>query len=467
MNLGSWMRMGSFSLAERIVNILSAVLVFSMLTRGMTQADFGAWTLFMSIFMFLESSRNGMVQASFLRHGSGREEPEYSQIAAAALVMAMAVLAIFAVAAILAAPWVATWTDTPALAWLTFWIPLLGLASLPRNYFAWILQSKSMFKEIMLLRLVQGLTMVVGLVPTLFLPPANFLAYTVRLAVLSALVASLLALWQTRGLFALRIRGSQGWIRVLLRHGRFSMGTMLGSSLYKGSDALLIGGFLGPEAVALYGVASRIADYIEVPIHSLANVLVPRLSQRGRNDPLDAAEMAARATLYTSMPVVLLSLGLFLLGGVFILVLAGETYLAALPILWMLAVFNLMRPLDRYLGILLDAIGRPDANLLKVLVGLATNVTGNVLVLAHTTPRISSGAAPIAALVGIAGVSIVATGCGVLAGDLFVWRSLGRSQVARLVGMVQDIVLGRQDNELSVLARTVKARFSAQPRGNP
>ena len=120
-------------MAERVIGLLSGVVGFSLLARSMSTADFGAWTLFMTLFTLLEMWRNGLVQSGFLRYASGLSGEDLSRLTTAATAIALCVWAAVSVGCLLLAASIATWTQTPQLAALILQVPLETLPIFQRR----------------------------------------------------------------------------------------------------------------------------------------------------------------------------------------------------------------------------------------------------------------------------------------------------------------------------------------------
>jgi O-antigen/teichoic acid export membrane protein len=81
---------------------------------------------------------------------------------------------------------------------------------------------------------------------------------------------------------------------------------------------------------------------------------------------------------------------------------AGPGYGESAPILIVFAFYALLLPTDRFLGVVLDVIDRPDLNMAKVAVMVTANVVGDLIVI------LSGGG-----LVWVAVVSVAMTGIGI------------------------------------------------------
>ena len=64
--------------------------------------------------------------------------------------------------------------------------------------------------------------------------------------------------------------------------------------------------------------------------------------------------------------------------------LSGDGYMEAANVVRIFAVYTALTPLDRFSGIALDVINRPDLNFWKVVIMLSANVVGDIAVLYFT-----------------------------------------------------------------------------------
>ena len=71
-------------------------------------------------------------------------------------------------------------------------------------------------------------------------------------------------------------------MRTLYRFGRYSVGTALGSNLLRSADQFILGLWLGPAAVAFYGVPQKLIEIVEIPLRGLAQTAMPSLSRKAR-----------------------------------------------------------------------------------------------------------------------------------------------------------------------------------------
>jgi PST family polysaccharide transporter len=132
----------------------------------------------------------------------------------------------------------------------------------------------------------------------------------------------------------------------------------LGVFAHRRSDALILGYFFGPVALALYRMAERLMQLvIEFSTRSVAQVALPNFARLQR-DP-GALRAGVITTLKTSSIIGIPALaGLAVVGGTLV-ELIGDHWLPSAPVLQVLCLLGAARTLTLFTGSLLQAIGRP------------------------------------------------------------------------------------------------------------
>jgi len=71
--------------------------------------------------------------------------------------------------------------------------------------------------------------------------------------------------------------------------------------------------------------------------------------------------------------------GCFVFADKLVLLVGGENYRNSAILLQIFCVYSIFLPLDRYLGMALDSINKPQYNFLKMIIMVVVNVVGNFL----------------------------------------------------------------------------------------
>jgi O-antigen/teichoic acid export membrane protein len=199
-------------------------------------------------------------------------------------------------------------------------------------------------------------------------------------------------------------------LSALYRFGRYVAGTNFFSLLFQRLDTLLIGVFLTPAALAVYNVATRLNGLLDLPLNGMSLAQFPLIAKAHADGRpvLGAFNHTVRQLVLVQLP---LSLLLVLAAPWAVVLLAGENYASAAPLLQILAIAGLAKPWGRAFGMTLDAAGRADLNFKMLLFSMVVNLVLNLSLMP---------------LFGVTGAAL-ATGLGivltVLAGQVLLTRS--------------------------------------------
>jgi O-antigen/teichoic acid export membrane protein len=260
------------------------------------------------------------------------------------------------------------------------WYPLLALSNLSWNNAMSLFQAEQHFNRMMWVRLSN-----VGLFLVFLL--LNYL--TVRWGLIPIIIANLAVnfisgLWCTLkkwdGLTFLA-KANRTTEKELVNFGKYSMGTLVSSSLLKSADTFIIGlsPFLGSAGIAMYAIPLKLTDLLGIPLHSFSMTAYPRMSKKC----IDGDKTGARKIFYTYsgavtflfFPVAVLS---FVFAEYLVLILGGKEYADSLELLTLIfrvfTLYVMLLPIDRFTGVLLDSLNRPRYNLYKVIVMTLANI---------------------------------------------------------------------------------------------
>ena len=169
---------------------------------------------------------------------------------------------------------------------------------------------------------------------------------------------------------------------MLSAFGKYSMLTMVTAGLLRSSDQFIIAIWLGPAAVAIYGIPQKLIEAIEIPVRSFASVAVPHatgLWQHQKTNELKAY-FYNQCGLLTAIILPLLLL-FFIFPSAIVNLIGGGKYHESSFLLQIFCIYAALIPIDRYCGVLLDAGNRPKKNTLKVIFMLITNILFDLLAL--------------------------------------------------------------------------------------
>ncbi len=206
-------------------------------------------------------------------------------------------------------------------------------------------------------------------------------------------------------------------IKQFLGYGKFTIGTMLGSSLLRNADTFMIAAFMNTGAVAVYTLAQKIIEVFEVLLRTVASTSLPSLLL-SKNDPkIFSQKLFIRIVALTLLFIPAALLLFFFANNVIHLISGSGDYNLSALILKVFMLYVILLPVDRMIGVALEAANQPHLNLIKMLLLISVNLAGNFIALNYFS-----------SLSGVAAVSSVALSTGIITGFCF----LNKSGVAKL-----------------------------------
>lgn len=169
-------------------------------------------------------------------------------------------------------------------------------------------------------------------------------------------------------------------IRSILKFGKYSTASSLGSSLLRSSDTIILSmaTFLGPEAIAIYAIPLKFVEAVEIPLRSFTATAYPRLSKaltKSKDQFIRLLRNYTFGSVFLLLPVAIM---LAIFPQFFLGLIGGETYSENIEtqtgILYIVCIYILLLPFDRYSGVALFAIDKPDLNFVKITIMLIANL---------------------------------------------------------------------------------------------
>ena len=375
------------SLLSNVSVAFSGLLSFVLLTRQLPKESFGDWVLFITLATFVDLLRFGLTRTAAVRELSGADKLLRKRLLGATFRINLALVLGISVLCWGSLFLVKTGQIQLAQGYYLFlvWYPLLALANLSWNNALALFQAEQNFKRMMYVRLSNVVLFLIFLVFNYWFFHYGLTAIIVVNIAVNFIsgVACTLKKWD--GLFFLGY-ARRDVERRLVNFGKYSMGTLISSSLLKSADTFIIGlsPFLGSAGIAMYAIPLKLTDLLGIPLHSFSMTAYPRMSKKC----LEGDFLGARSIFYTySGAVTLLFLPVALVSFVFaeelILLLGGTEYKESLPLLAAIfrvfTVYVLLLPIDRFTGVLLDSLNKPKYNLYKVLFMASANILVDLL----------------------------------------------------------------------------------------
>ncbi len=358
-------------------NLLSSafgLMSFFFLTRSFSPNELGQWFIFLSGATLADMLRIGLVNKGFVYLYAGKANKIQRIITGSGLALFTlfsAMIALLLFTASIVSP-VLTANDS---SWRIFflWYPWFALASVPHNVSEWIAQAELKFKRSLVTRVIVrgGFLCVTGF---------NFLYHTFsidELVLIFVLLNAAASLWTLIAswtpLSSLK-HITKEMVQELFHFGKFNSLTQVGANLLRSSDSFFLASVLGPAAVALYGVPAKLLEVVELPLRSFGAAAYPEFSKLHHKGDIEGMK---RSFVKNTFRLSLFVLPFLILCGIFAervtVFFGGEQYRHATTVLYFFLAYCLLIPFDRFSGIFIDSMNKPQFNTVKVWIMLGVN----------------------------------------------------------------------------------------------
>ena len=356
-----------------------------MLTRLTVPALFGVWVFFQMVTATLEVARQGLIQNGLIRYLAITDEREHAALHGGAWLL-NGTLAIGGAAALyFGGGALERWFHFPGLERLMDVYALTFLVMTPLWHFNYVQQAHLEFRGAFWATIFRYATMF-GLVATVYVGLVDVERTSVDLLLLlawgqlaAALLGTIVSFRYARCFIPAGVRLSRRWAAKLIDFGKYVFGTNLSSMLYKQVDTAMLGALLVSSApAAIYGLAIRITNFVDVPTLAVASIVFPESSRRSAGEGPEAQarmyEKAVAAILAFVLPALLV---VALIPAFLVQLTGGSQYEATVPVLQVTVLFSLFIPFANQFGTLLDASGNPKLNFAFTTAGMLLNVGVN------------------------------------------------------------------------------------------
>lgn len=361
-----------------------SMVLFIMLARFTDKELYGRWVIFITALGLLDMFRVGLAGTGAIRYISTSQGNDRNKAIGTSyhlnILTTLAITLLFIPAWFLLKPHA---PDNYYLPVLLFY-PLCSFASLPHMQATNYSQGIMNFKIVMLIRGLVGFFNLLCMGVYIYLFDETLTGLVIMYS-LSDLIVSVFTI----------IKGWDGWkylnhfnrriLNELLHFGKYSTAISIGSSLLRSSDTLIISlsAALGAPAVAIFAIPMKLVEMIEIPLRSFAATAFPKLSG-GFHEKSERFVRDFNAYLTYSVlmliPVVVI---LPLISEWILLFFGGDQYIDALDtqknILYIILFYILLLPFDRFIGVGLMAINKPELNFYKLLIMLTLNIGFNLI----------------------------------------------------------------------------------------
>ena len=357
----------TWTLVESWGSPLLGLVVFAILARLLTEADFGLVTL-AAVFMFFVSATvdAGLGDALIQRQQVTRRTVNTAFWVAVVMGLVMTGLGLVLagpIADVLGEPELA-----PILQVLSLTFVLSGMSSTPMA----LLRRELAFRQLAIRRLVA--VVAAGVIAVgLALTGAGawaLVAQHVANAVISLAVLWTVTPWRP----SLEISGDD--FRQLFRFGRNVVSAELLNFLSRHADNLLVGVFLGTGPLGFYAVAYKVLDITQHLLVNAAQRLAFPIFARLQHDRARLVRAYVRITRAVSMAILPGYIGLALVATEAIVIVFGDRWAPSAGAATILFLIGPALSVQAFSGALFNSVGHPEVTFRYRLVATVVNVFG-------------------------------------------------------------------------------------------
>jgi len=375
------------SLATNLVTAILGLVSFMLLTRGLEIKIFGDWVLFITLATFFDLLRFGLTSTALIRFASTDDVQVREAYLGSSYKIGL--IAAVALAVILWLMYfIISITNIPlneGYRLFLIWYPVLALLNLSWNNSISYFQALQKFKNILYIRLFTTGFFVLFLIFNNAFWRLGINGIMIAFIISNFLPSIFVFAKRWDGLMHIRKATAQTTSQ-MLHFGKYSMGTLIGSSLLRSADTIIIGlsPVLGSVGIALYAIPLKLTDILAIPLRSFSITAYPKMSNKSINGDIDGL----KNTFYTySGAVTLLFIPISVICYIFaeqlVYFLGGNDYINSLPLLVAIfrifVLYTILLPIDRFTGVALDSINKPKFNFYKVILMASANVIGDLI----------------------------------------------------------------------------------------
>ena len=336
-----------------------------MIVRPLTKFELGYLVLADSVKFFIAALADGCWGQALIKYIAGAEEDEQGTVlATGVLVKILALFACFVVVWIISDP-LSKLLNSPPLKVLLRLLPAVVGAKMVYTTGRTVLVARREFRRLFLVHFLYAVVFLSAILLSRWLFGLERALEVILVFLTANLLGSLATFWFLKGRWKLGAY-SREWRIKIVKFAKAAFINTTGSWLYWKTDVLMLGGFRGPEAAAIYGIAGHFTKLFTLLLEAFHLVIFPSVSAITKNKPalshqnmIKIKRLYLRAGFILQLLIAFASIVLFIFAQQFIVFLFSDRYLDSVPVLRILLVGLLMTPFARLGGSVLNGMGYP------------------------------------------------------------------------------------------------------------
>lgn len=375
-----WLKPGLYTTFDKVAVVFFGLINFIILARMLPKSDFGVWVLFASIVSIIETLREGFIKNPFIAHLASCEPVQRDKMASSSFFLnAVYSFFISVILLLVAIPLENFWAASQLSVLLRIYA-ITNMVFIFFSHFEYVQQAAIEYKGIFFSHLTRSV------IPTIYIAGMFFLNREVSLPQLAwaALVANaagaVVCVVSAKKMTHKFVSPHPKMVKEMFQFGRFTFGSNVSALAIRNTDTWMLGRMISMEAVAAYNPAVRIANLVEIPTLTAANLVFPKLAEQyNKENPSYVRWLYERSLGFVMAVMIPALLTMFFFSDWIVVQLAGEKYREYGYLLQITAFYCLFIPFARQFGMLLEAVRKPHINFFFVFGTAILNVISNYL----------------------------------------------------------------------------------------
>jgi len=391
-----------YSFGATVSRAFSRFLLVFLASYLLTKYEFGIFNIFLSIYFFSRLFSENSLNLPFIKYASdGENEPALVNFQV--LLLKIAYVAVVSLVLLLFSGLIVEYSGLERIG-LLYLLPLTLLALTMYMFVGQVLTSQIRMRLLFVYELLNCLIFIL-VMATAFFVARDF--STERLVIIFTLAMALAAAagWLVFRRFIRllpRVNGSLLW--GIFHYSKFTVLSGISSLVILRADVLMLGYFLSPKEVGVYGMALFVNEAVQIVFDSVLRICLPRasaLSGTGDTARIRSLFRQSVKNIYIGIVPVVAVIGLA--APTVINLVYGGKYDDSIVLVYVFLASSVVKPVGYVAGVILGATGNIRLDNRNCWISAVLNVVCNALFI----PRFGVMGAAIASILSFASLSIL------------------------------------------------------------
>ena len=367
------------SLTGNVLYAAFSLVTFLLMVRLLDKELYGRWVIYITAASLLDMIRLGLAGTAAIRLISISEGKQKNNIIASSYQLSLLtsgiICILFWIGYLIIKPYYPDSYYTPVL----LYYPILAFANMSFNQANIVNQGLVNFKRVSIVRTLNGGLNFIFIAGYILIAEANIRGIIITHIIANILTSIFSIIKQWDGLKYIK-QFNLVTIKNILRYGKYSTASNVGSNLLRSSDTIIMSmsSVMGAQAIAIYAIPLKFVEFVEIPLRSFTATAFPKLSQAYKSGKDKFNTLFSQYLGATSILLIPVITVLVFLPGFFLQLVGGNEYIDSLElqknIVYIIVIYIFILPLDRYTGVALFALDKPQINFHKIMVMLIANI---------------------------------------------------------------------------------------------